>query len=212
MKTINQFLNFRLIAILFATLFVVSCGDDDDGVEAPDDVNEVEVITNVTLIFTPEGGGLNAPVMVTAIDPDGEGAQELMVSGPINLDANTEYTLTYVIQNTLDPEDVEDIAEEILEEDDEHQFFYSFTMNAFTSPMGSGNIGAPGEVNYLDEDENGLPVGLETSWTTGDVSTGTFTARLQHQPVVNDNVVKTATSGSDDGDTDFDLTFMLNIQ
>ena len=38
-------------------------------------------------------------------------------------------------------------------------------------------------------------------------SGGSFTVRLQHQPDV-----KTATSGSNDGDTDFALTFALNIQ
>ena len=37
-------------------------------------------------------------------------------------------------------------------------------------------------------------------------SSGTFTVQLQHQPDV-----KTATSGANDGDTDFALTFNLNI-
>ena len=36
------------------------------------------------------------------------------------------------------------------------------------------------------------------------VSAGTFTVRLQHQPDV-----KTATSGTNDGDTDFELQFVL---
>ena len=59
---------------------------------------------------------------------------------------------------------------------------------------------------YNDTDGNGNPVGLNTSWTTAGASTGTFTVRLQHQPDV-----KTATSGANDGDTDFELTFDLNI-
>ena len=64
-------------------------------------------------------------------------------------------------------------------------------------------------MNYNDADENGNPVGLSSAWTTAGTasSEGSFTVRLQHQPDV-----KTATSGSNDGDTDFELTFALNIQ
>ena len=61
-------------------------------------------------------------------------------------------------------------------------------------------------LGYNDTDGNGNPVGLNTSWTTAGASSGTFTVQLQHQPDV-----KTATSGANDGDTDFALTFNLNI-
>ncbi len=212
MKTINQIFNLRLLALLFAVITIASCGDDDNGVEAPEEENEVEVFTDVTLIFTPEEGDV---VMATAQDPDGEGIQGLIVEDEIVLAANTTYTLTYEILNALDPDDVEDIGEEILEEDNEHQFFYSFSDDIFASPMGNGNIDNSGDpINYDDEDENGLDVGLVTSWTTGDATTGdfTFTANLQHQPAVDGVVVKTATSTAQDGDTDFFLTFDLVIQ
>ena len=195
---------FMMIAMVASVAFLASCGDDD----APEEENVVEVFTDVMLIFTPEGGG--TPVTASAQDPDGAGAQELMVQGAINLAANTTYTLTFEVLNALDPNDVEDITEEIAEEDNEHQFFFGFTTDAFSSPMGSGNIGAGNQnnsVNYNDMDENGCRVGLNTSWTTGDASSGTFTVQLQHQPDV-----KTCTTGSDTGDTDFDLTFTLNIQ
>ena len=146
--------------------------------------------------------------MASAQDPDGEGIQDLAIVTNITLDANTEYDLSFSIQNALDPDDVEDIGEEILEEDNEHQFFFAFTQDIFTSPMGDGNVDTAGDVvNYNDEDENGLNVGLNTSWTTGDAATGMFTARLQHQPDI-----KTATTGATDGDTDFNLTFTLTIE
>ena len=146
--------------------------------------------------------------MASAEDPDGDGIEELEVRGGITLSPDTEYTLTFAISNALDPDDVEDIGEEILDEDDEHQIFFSFTEGAFTSPMGDGNIDmASDPLNYSDEDENGNPVGLSTSWTTGVASTGTFTARLQHQPEI-----KSDTTGANDGDTDFDLTFTVNIE
>ena len=206
MKMINQFRILPLLAILF-TAVIVSCSSDDD-TEAPEEEEEVEVITSVTLMFTPTAGG--TPVTASAVDPDGEGAQELQIVNPIELEVNTEYTMTYMILNALDPTDPEDIGEEILEEDNEHQFFYSFSNGAFASPTGNGNIdNASDPLNYNDQDENGNPVGLSTSWTTPEtpLAEGMFTARLQHQPDL-----KSATTGANDGDTDFDLTFTLNIQ
>ncbi|MEM9076391.1 MAG: GTP cyclohydrolase [Bacteroidota bacterium] len=211
MKTIENLKNYKLLAILFIAIIVVSCSDDDD---APPEENLPEVITTVTLIFTPDGGG--TPITATAVDPDGEGIQDLIEDpAGITLAANTTYTLTYTILNTL-PDPDEDIGEEIEEEDDEHQIFYEFTADAFSSPTGDGNLGAGNaddDINYEDEDSDaqdgsGNPVGLVTTWTTaGTLMSGTFRANLQHQPGV-----KTADSDSTDGDTDFDLTFDLVIQ
>ena len=199
MKNIFR-LNYLLYAVL--TLFIFMACEEDEA--APEEENEVEVFTDVKLVFTPTGGG--AAVEAAAQDPDGAGVQELQVLGAINLAANTSYTLTMVIENCLESP-CELMNEEIEEEDDEHQFFFAFTNDAFTSPAGNGNIDSASDpINYNDSDGNGNPVGLNTYWTTGSASTGTFTVQLQHQPDV-----KTATSGSTDGDTDFALTFNLNI-
>ena len=199
MKNIFK-LNYLLYAVL--TLFIFTACEEDEA--APEEENEVEVFTDVKLVFTPTGGG--AAVEAAAQDPDGAGVQELQVLGAINLAANTSYTLTMVIENCLESP-CELMNEEIEEEDDEHQFFFAFTNNAFTSPAGNGNIDSASDpINYNDSDGNGNSLGLNTSWTTGSASSGTFTVQLQHQPDV-----KTATSGSTDGDTDFALTFNLNI-
>ena len=199
MKNIFK-LNYLLYAVL--TLFIFTACEEDEA--APEEENEVEVFTDVKLVFTPTGGG--AAVEAAAQDPDGAGVQELQVLGAINLAANTSYTLTMVIENCLESP-CELMNEEIEEEDDEHQFFFAFTNDAFTSPAGNGNMdNASDPINYIGYDGNNNPVGLNTNWTTGSASTGTFTVQLQHQPDV-----KTATSGSTDGDTDFALTFNLNI-
>ena len=199
MKNIFK-LNYLLYAVL--TLFIFTACEEDDA--APEEENEVEVFTDVKLVFTPTGGG--AAVEAAAQDPDGAGVQELQVLGAINLAANTEYLLSLMIENCLE-DPCEDMNEEIAEEAEEHQFFFAFTNDAFTSPVGNGNIdNASDPINYIGFDGNGNPVGLNTNWTTGSASTGTFTVQLQHQPDV-----KTATSGSTDGDTDFALTFNLNI-
>ena len=199
MKNIFR-LNYLLYAVL--TLFIFTACEEDEA--APEEENEVEVFTDVKLVFTPIGGG--AAVEAAAQDPDGAGVQELQVLGAINLAANTEYLLSMMIENCLE-DPCEDMNEEIAEEAEEHQFFFAFTNDAFTSPVGNGNMdNASDPINYIGFDGNGNPVGLNTNWTTGSASTGTFTVQLQHQPDV-----KTATSGSTDGDTDFALTFNLNI-
>jgi hypothetical protein len=207
MKTINPFKNLQLLAILFSVITIIGCSNDDD--VAPEEENEVEVFTDVTLIFTNTADNSDV-VRASAQDPDGTGIQELQILDAITLAADTEYTLTYEILNALDPADVENIGDEILEEDNEHQFFFSFTENIFADPTGNGNIDATADpINYNDADENGNPVGLSSAWTTGGTasSEASFTVRLQHQPDV-----KTDTSGSNDGDTDFELTFALTIQ
>ena len=199
MKNIFK-INYLLYAVL--TLFIFTACEEDEA--APEEENEVEVFTDVKLVFTPTAGG--AAVEASAQDPDGAGVQELQVLGAINLAANTSYTLTMVIENCLESP-CELMNEEIEEEDDEHQFFFAFTNDAFTSPAGNGNIDSASDpINYNDSDGNGNAIGLNTSWTTGSASSGTFTVQLQHQPDV-----KTATSGATDGDTDFALTFNLNI-
>jgi len=207
MKTINPFKNLQLLAILFSVITIVGCSKDDD--VAPEEENEVEVFTDVTLVFT-NTADVNDVVTASAQDPDGTGIQELQILDAITLASDTEYTLTYEILNALDPADIEDIGSEILEEDNEHQFFFSFTENVFANPTGNGNIDAAADpINYNDADENGNPVGLSSTWTTSSTASSgaSFTVRLQHQPDV-----KTATSGSNDGDTDFALTFALNIE
>ena len=204
MKNILK-LKYLLFAVL--TLFIFTACEEDEA--APEEEEEMEVITDVKLIFTPTNtlSGL-ATVEATAQDPDGEGVQELEVKDAINLAANATYTLTFDIKNNLETPG-EDIGEEIKEEDDEHQIFFSFTNGAFTNPTGNGNIdNASDPVNYNDQDANGNPVGLNTTWTTGGAQNdGSFTVRLQHQPGV-----KTSSSSASTGDTDFELTFVLNIQ
>lgn len=204
--------NFRihnLVSLLIAaSVSVVSCSDDDDSNDVPPIEDEVEVITDVTLIFTNTNDATDV-VTATARDNDGPGAQELIIADEITLGANATYELTFEVFNNLDADDPEDIGAEILEEADEHQIFFSFTEGAFSSPAGDGNIDTASDpINYEDEDDEGNPVGLETIWTTGAASTGgNFTVRLQHQPGL-----KSATTGAEIGDTDFDLEFVLNVE
>lgn len=174
----------------------VSCDND-----VPEEEDEEEIITDVTLTFTSSTGTVTA----TAQDPDGEGPESIEVSGSIALVANTEYILTLDLENSIEGES---ITEEIEEEDEEHMFFFAFTEGLFSDPSGNGNIDSRSDaVNYNDADANGFPVGLSTTWTTGDASDGTFQVILKHQPDL-----KSASSGSTTGSSDVDLTWNVSIQ
>ena len=165
-----------------------------------------ELITEVVLTFTPTAGG--DAITATWLDADGEGVGNPTIED-ISLAANTAYEMSVTLRNTLE-DPVENVTEEIAEEDDEHQFFFAFTADIFSDPMGDGNIdNASDPLNYNDEDANGNPVGLSTNWTTGAAtsSAGTFQVVLKHQPDL-----KTATSDATVGGTDIDITFNINIQ
>jgi len=188
---------FSILASLIIGLFSLSACSDDD---APPAENEEEVIDQVTLIFTPTGG---APLTFSA---EGEGGVNFTIP-TISLDANTEYALSVEVRNTAEGEN---ITEEIDAEAEEHMFFYGWTNGLFSDPSGDGNIGPNSrsdDVNYNDQDANGYPVGLSTTWTTGDAATGEFRLILKHQPDI-----KTATSTSNDGESDIDLVWDIEIQ
>ena len=189
-----------LVGLLLFGLTITGCDDDDE----PSAENPEEVITDVTLTFTPEGGG--TAITATASDPDGEGPDDLEADGAITLSPNTEYTMTIELRNEIEDEDV---TEEIIREDDEHMFFFAFTEDLFASPEGDGNYDdRTDDLNYDDKDDNDNPLGLSTSWETGDSGTGTFRVVLKHQP----NDQKTSTSDSGVGESEVDVVWNLSYQ
>lgn len=191
-----------LLLMAGALVFLSGCDKDD-----PEPENIPEVITKVELTFLTAGG---AEVEVTATDPDGEGPQGYTLSGPVNLARNTTYSLSVNLINELQPVTSDDyfITLEVLEEADEHMFFYGWTGNLFSDPTGNGNIDNRTDVvNYLDEDEGGLPLGILTDWTTVNAAVnGTLRIVLKHQPGI-----KSATSTANDGESDLDVTFNVNV-
>lgn len=187
-----------LILLAFAfPLLLSSCNDDT----VPEPENEEEVITDVTLTFTPAGGG--ETITAVSTDPDGEGPLD-RTTEEIVLNPNTTYVLTIALENSLADEN---ITEEVEQEADEHIFLFSWTEGIFSNPSGDGNIDNRNDgVNYMDMDVNSLPLGLETSWTTGTQATGNFRLVLKHQP---DS--KTVSSGINTGETDVDITWPIQI-
>ncbi|MEL6986418.1 MAG: hypothetical protein AAGK97_01200, partial [Bacteroidota bacterium] len=186
----------------FDITFDVTSNEDPD---APPCENEEEIITDVTLTFTPVDGGSVA--IARAQDPDGPGPLPLQITQNALLEESTEYEMSITLFNSIEGED---ITMEIMEEDDEHMFFFAFTDTLFASPDGDGNVDArPDPVNYNDFDDNNLPVGLSTDWETECVEgniMGSLTVILKHQPGI-----KSETSTVNDGGTDVDLTWGVTI-
>ncbi len=206
MKTMKTIRQIGMLPVIATAILLTGCAKEEE--EVPEEEHEMEVITDVKLIFTNDNDS-NDIVYARAQDPDGDGVEDLKILDSVNLDVSKSYTLTFEIMNNLETPG-EDIGLEIADEDDEHQIFFSFSNDAFSDPLGNGNIdNASDSINYNDVDGNGNPVGLSTGWTTASstLTGGTFTVKLQHQPDV-----KTSTSTANTGDTDFELEFVLNIQ
>jgi len=186
-----------LFLTLLSSAVIVSCSDDDD--DTPEPINEEEVITTLILEFDAEGSAQDFEVRVT--DADGEGPLDPVVSGNLALVAGETYEVEVTVLNELDPTDIEDITEEVDEEDDEHQFFYTFT-------SGTGVV-----VDYDDQDDDGNPVGIETIFVVDDNATdGTLVVTLLHEPNKDADGVSDGDPTNANGETDIQATFNYTVQ
>ena len=161
MKTINTI----ACVISFATLFI-SCNNENDATP----VNEEELITTITAVFTPEGGGSAVTLNSRDLDGDGPNAPVITISGPFA--QNTTYNGIVTFTNeSVSP--AEDITAEIVAEAEDHQIFYQTTgsLPDFIYSTTAENV-----------DANGKPIGLETVFTTTTAATGVLKISLIHLP------------------------------
>lgn len=195
-------------------------GHDDHDHDDHDHGNESEVITTVTLTFTPAGGG--APVTASFRDPDGDGSMS-GTSDPLTLVAGTEYTLAVsFLDETVNPP--EDITEEIEEEAEEHQVFVYGS--AVVGPATSNDPSAILLHAYADvESDYGpnagadLPVGLANTIGAQAAGMGELRVMLRHLPLLNGNEQKVAGLAESlargeplPGDVDADVRFDVTVQ
>lgn len=174
----------RLLILVGAILTFSSCDKED-----PKPVNEEEVITTFEITLLPDAGG--TPVTLEFVDADGEQgsmAPVISVSGP--LEAGSSYSGIIALWNeTANPP--ANITEEVAEEADDHLFCFDV----------SGDIA----ISYADEDENGLPIGVITSWSVGEAGPAKVTVSLRHQAGT-----KTGTCPGG-GETDVEVAFDLQV-
>jgi len=187
MKTI------KYISVLFISIFISSCSDDDT---PPAPVNEEEVITTMTITLQ---SPLGDNVELKTYDSDGDGPNEPVLTVSGNLAAATIYTGTIELLNETESP-AEDITEEIAEEDLEHQFFF--------------NVGGGLDcvATYAQEpggfDSEGNPLGLTFNLTTSSAGSGTFTVTLRHEPTKPNDGTLSGAGGS----TDIDATFNISVE
>ncbi len=183
---------FQLATYAFIALFFIGCSNDD---AVP--VNEEELITTVTVTMAPEGGGQSITMIYRDLDGDGSGAPLVTVSG--TLETGTVYAGSVQLLNeSVTP--AEDITEEIIEEAEDHQFFYGI-------PQGLGSI-----VYSAPFDANGHPIGTNFILTTNSTGTGNLTVVLRHEPNKSAANVAQGDITNAGGETDVEVSFPITIQ
>jgi hypothetical protein len=188
-------------------------GDTDGGGE------ETEVITTVTLTFTPATG---AAVTASFRDPDGDGGMS-GTTDPIVLAAGIEYAMTVAFRNEL-ANPPEDITTEVEEEAEDHQIFV--LGSAVTGPAMTMTPSAVLEHAYADVESDyttntgdDLPVGLANTITTVGAGAGELELVLRHMPELNGALQKVgglaeALAGGDalPGEVDAKVTFDVTVE
>lgn len=186
LKTMKTMKTSAFYALL--TLAMLGCSDDDT---TPEIINEDELITTVILTLTPDSGD---QVVLTTIDLDGDGPDEPVTTVVGNLSENTQYQgAVQFLNETEDP--AEDITQEVIEEADEHQVFYTISEGL--------NI----QTTYEDQDSQGNPLGVQITLSTGAASEGSLTVTLRHEPVKPNDGLESA-----GGETDISTSFDVSIQ
>lgn len=156
--------------------------------------NEEEVITTLELTFTPNGGG--TPLVYSFVDPDGPGGVDPTVDD-IVLNSGTSYSVSAAFLNEIEGED---ITEEINAEADAHRVYYTVA--------GGSNI----TVTNLNNDPNGVPLGITSTWTTGAAASGQVTVTLRHYPAIPPNKEASDLVNSSKSGTDIEVTFDTQVQ
>lgn len=190
LKKVSLYL-LALVAFGFA-----SCESED-----PEKENEGEVITDVTLKFQ-ELNGSNALIgdvlSFKASDPQGIEVGKTPTVQSISLTKGKKYQMTIEVSNSIEGED---ITQEILEEAEEHQFF--FLGQVFDSSFFS--------IQYADA--GGIALGVKTTII---VSTSTGTNNSNMRVVLRHDLDKNFPGASNPnfanfvqagGESDLDITF-----
>jgi hypothetical protein len=185
----QQFLKLTMGLLLAGALFS-SCKKDDP------EVNEEEVITTVKLTFTPVGGG--ATLVYQYDDADGPGGAAA-TQDEIVLTPSKAYNVAIEVLNKTETP-VADITTEISAEAEAHRFYFV--------PSAGSNI----TVGNLNNDANGVALGLSSTWTTGAVATGNIRVVLRHYAGNPPGKAAADPVDSPKSATDVDVQFSTKVQ
>lgn len=179
---------FAFLLLGSGALLLASCGGEDLETKQA-------VITTLTYTLTPNGGG--DPVILSFRDLDGNGDNAPVITGGILLPYTT-YTGTLTLLNELE-NPVRDVTAEVQAEADKRQFFFAATNTV--------------SIAYNDSDNNGYPLGLSTTISTGIFMPGTssLTVILRHQPDKDARGVADGDISNAGGETAIEVAFPITI-
>ena len=175
----------KIFTKLCLVIFILSCSKDE-----PEVVNEEELITRVTLTVNKEG---EAEKQVYAWNLDGEKETDII------LENNAVYEATISFENASNPNDIEDITAEVIEEADDHYvFFEKVNLSDLTIESSTSDI----------KDSKGIALNVKTKWTTSVAGSGIVRVYLIHLPTT-----KAGDARADfGGETDVSVDFSISIQ
>lgn len=151
-----------LLAFAVFVLFTAACKKETQ----PAEENDNELITTVQLDFTMRGTGDQSTF--TWEDLDGPGG-ELPQIDTVFLADNAVYDVRISFWNkSVTPAD--NITSEVQSESENHRIYYE-------PSAASGII-----VNGLDNDTGGIPLGVNSVWTTSGAANGSIVIALRHYP------------------------------
>ena len=175
---------YALLAIPF---LYFSCSDDDDN-SIPDEINDEEVITTMNVY-------VDGVLAMSSTDDDGpEGPNQPVVTAGVLQSFTTHEVRLEFLNELEDP--AEDITVEIEEESDEHQVFFSHTIDSDIEFV----------YTNFDNQDPPLPLGTTFNITTGEPGSGTITITLIHEPDKPNTGLESA-----GGTQDIQVTFDVNI-
>lgn len=177
-----------LVALLaFSPFLLFSCSESSTDSHDDDDHDFITTIKMVVKDSVTEE--LSTYVWE---DIDGPGGAAPNRIDTIRLKSGHAYTAELtVLNNSINPAD--DLTTEIVEDADEHQFFYTTDL--------------PLTILYLDKDKNNKPLGQKIKINTGTVGGGPLTIELSHY---DDPADKNGIDPSDE--TDISVDFPVSIR
>ena len=190
---------YKKTALIAAILFLSACKKDD-----PKIINEEEELSSVVITVTNESDQSSEHYTFEVEGHDYEGESESTEDThedllKVELAPNSSYLFEIRFYNDEDPNNIEDVTQEIIDEADDHHVFYELTDGAnITIESGTGDT--------LDSNSN--PLNLITRWTTTDAGVADVIAYLIHEPSA-----KTGDTRDDfGGATDVELEFEAHVE
>lgn len=183
---IKPFIKPLMIAL---TIAFTACDDHDDDDDHKH--NEEEMINQVQLTLSND----STQQIVTWSDLDGDGGNDPILPDTLYFLADSTYTAQLEFFHVHDGE-TESINPEIKDESDDHLICFTPTNMATVITM---------EVTPEDTDENGLPVGLLSTWKAVSPFSTNMKITLKHQS-------GTKNGQCDIGETDVEVEFPFVIK